>query len=230
MQQELTIASSLFAQVPRAAARGTAMAKTFLWVPCADDGWDKEVYYFGADKNIACIQRGGGLPYSGKTANWADIKGGDTLMIAAHGLPKSTEHIGWASKGKITLWTEYDLARAIRQKLSGGQRDLFVSYQLLACWGGDGWLGKDAFGAKLASVMGKAGINGRVIAYKGKFIIGATKRLVVKGSGRFTSLFGGSPTRDALNAATPTSNEDSVTINSFNLYDAKRQDVIWRIP
>ena len=114
------------------------MAKTYLWVPCADDGWDREVYYFGADKNVACIQRDGGVPYSGRTAKWTDIKGGDTLMIAAHGLPKSTEHIGWANKGKITLWTEYDLARSIRQKLSAGQRDLFVSDQLL----GRRWLAR----------------------------------------------------------------------------------------
>lgn len=206
------------------------MAKTFIWVPCADDGWDAEVYNFGTTKYIPCLQREPGKPYSDRTANWADIRGGDTLMIAAHGLPKSTEHVGWKSAGVVTLWSEHNLARAIRQKLSPGQRDLFISYQLLACWGADGWMGKDAFGAKLASVMGKAGLNGRVIAYKGKFIIGATKRLVVKGSGRFTSLFGGSLSREALNAAIPTSKEDSVTIDSFNLYDAKRQEMVWRIP
>src|SRR5438105_4767833 len=128
------------------AARDSIMAKTCLWVPCADDGWDREVYYFGADKNIACLQRGGGLPYSGKTANWKDLKSGDTVMIAAHGLPKSTAHIGWAHKGAITLWTETNLAGAIRKTLTAGQRENFITYQLLACWGGDGWLGKDAFG------------------------------------------------------------------------------------
>src|SRR5262249_7442245 len=63
-------------------------AKTYIWIPCADKGWEAKIYQIIEVHKFRLLRRDDGRPNLGATynyyGNWSDIRGGDSIIVVGH--------------------------------------------------------------------------------------------------------------------------------------------------
>ncbi len=195
---------------------------TYAWIPVKDDCYDPQMASFCMSRHVSCIPRNRDQrePYASSYSRFSSLADGDTLIIQAHGLKKSTKQIGWKTGKSVTLWTAEQLAMMLGTHMSAQQKAYNIDYDLMVCWGGDNILGWQSFGARLASAMGEKGFRGQVIAYKGMVVIGGyLSDTVVQGQGRIRSWFGDDKVGTSeLNTAMKSKNNGKEYIDKRNYY------------
>jgi hypothetical protein len=233
------------------------VSRAFVWLPIpADQELQQFAFeicnnvgsaFFGEARMLPFARNEKAPPgFDGKTAQWGELghEADDRLMILGHGMGRlvtqlNTDNIGWKPGEKgvklnsddLVMWKYDKLAEVIRGNLDAGQRSRPITHQLLVCYGANKFLGKSAFGAKLASSMGSLGLRGNVWAYKGGVVLaGGLPLLATHGTSRISSRI---PYTDAnlneLKKAITVDENGAVSLDRNNYYDASTQREIYPI-
>jgi hypothetical protein len=233
------------------------MSRSFVWLPIpADKELQRFAYEICNNVGSAFFGKARMLPFSrneevppgfdGHTARWEEVgrEANDRLMILAHGMGRlvtqlNTDKIGWKpgeqgvklKREDLVMWSYDRLAEVIRDNLDAGQRARPITYELLVCYGGNKFLGKDAFGAKLASSMSKLRLKGDVWAYKGGVVLaGGLPTLATHGTSRITSKipFTSVNIKNLMSGIKEDENH-AVYVDKTNYHDAATQREIYPI-
>jgi hypothetical protein len=233
------------------------VSRAFVWLPIPADQELQQFAFeicnnvgsaFFGDARMLPFARNEKAPpgFDGKTAQWGELgrEADDRLMIIGHGMGRlvtqlNTDNIGWKPGEKgvklhsddLIMWKYDKLANVIRGNLDAGQRSRPITYQLLVCYGANKFLGKSAFGAKLASAMGSLGLKGNVWAYKGGVVLaGGLPLLATHGTSRITSRI---PYTDAslsvLKNSISVDENGALFLGKNNYYNASMQREIYPI-
>jgi hypothetical protein len=233
------------------------MSRSFVWLPIPAD---RELYqlafeicnnfnssFFGNARMLP-FSRNEKVPqeFDGQAARWDEVgrQIDDRLMILAHGMGRlvtqlNTDNIGWKrgepgadlKPGDLVTWTYDKLAGVVRDNHDAGHRAKPIIYELLVCYGGNKFFGKDAFGAKLASSMRTLGLKGKVWAYKGGVVMaGGLPTLFTHGTSRITSRIPfTAASRNQLKAAIKEGEDGALQFKRFNYHVAESQREVYPI-
>ena len=161
----------------------------YFWLPYYDKTWDgflssKTGVRYNA--KILPLSNGDSIPPGHvnlwQPGSWKDIANGDYLQIATHGRKYTTRSVAWACPAGIITWTAEQMAYVIEGFV--GPRT--IKYELLACFGANGWGLAESFGGLLRDEMRRLKMRGELTALKGATNIGAGQGHQT-GSSRFST-------------------------------------------
>jgi hypothetical protein len=208
----------------------------FIWVPV---GGDDAIDWFahelstvvGFFKGKVIPRPDGGPTVCERYGNWAEPVANDKLTILAHGHPTSSELIGWKTTAGVVLWKHDQLAAVIHTALTPAQRAANLQYELMVCWSASKNLWRDPFAYRLAADLGRLGVHGQVIGYKGSVIQkGSGKSVMVQGTGRITSTLGDVASEREVPGLFQPTTADPLYVDKYNHYDFAKQRVTFPIP
>jgi hypothetical protein len=212
------------------------MPNNYVWVPVGGDN-EMELFAYqlsatsGTQRGAVIRRADGGPTGCLRYGDWGNLTTGDKLSICGHGSASSTKKIGWVTPEDVVIWQHNDLANAIASHLTDAQKLMTIQYELIMCWSADSILTRDPFGYRLACDLGRLGVRGTVIGYKGAVIMsGGGRSLIVQGGGRLRSWFGSEVgAREFASVFQPRA-ADPLYVNKFNHYDYSKQRRTWNIP
>jgi hypothetical protein len=213
------------------------MPENYIWVPVGDDeeieqfarSLSRYVHFF---KGWTLPRTDGSRPVAcEKNRDWGQLAAYDKLTVLAHGDPTSTEQVGWKTTAGVVRWRYDQLAAAIDAALTPGQRGSHIQYELMMRWSADSHFFKEAFASRVATELGRLGVNGQVIGYKGSVVMAGTcPSVMVQGSGRFTSALGATASAKRAQGLFRPTAADPLHVDKFNHSDFAKQHVTYPIP